>query len=59
MIKSGSVPIYGNPIGNGVNFTAQEDPAMDLDELAKHLGIKVSEGWASADIEKSPVELKQ
>ena len=39
---SGIGGIYNNPVGNGVAFNSQDDSAMDLDELAKHLGIKVS-----------------
>ena len=41
--SSGLGSIYGAQPSNGVHFNSQEDSQMDLDELAKHLGIKVSD----------------
>ena len=34
--------MYSAQGGNGQHFHSQEESQMDLDELAKHIGIKVS-----------------
>lgn len=35
--------MYSAQGGNGQHFHSQEESQMDLDEFAKHIGIKVSE----------------
>ena len=44
---SGLVGVYSGPGGNGAHFPSQEESQMDLDEFAKHIGIKVSENLIS------------
>ena len=44
---SGLGGVYSGQAGNGSHFPSQEESQMDLDEFAKHIGIKVSENLIS------------
>ena len=44
---SGLGGVYSGQGGNGAHFPSQEESQMDLDEFAKHIGIKVSENLIS------------